>query len=191
MPLESFVQGARGSAGGKKKILGVLYKAGEYAKNPDFLACAENGLGLKDWLKEQGHEYIVTDDKDGDNSGDSRICLNIFATSTGILCIFGIHAFELLLHPSVGLGTPACDCCAHCEVRFEPLEFHALTFLANALSLWRCVCSCIALAEAGKLLMLGKCETRRSKAKSSAQFDMRLHRLSEGKVGGNFLVIVG
>jgi len=61
-------EGARGSAGGKKKILGVLYKAGEYAKNPDFLACAENGLGLKDWLKEQGHEYIVTDNKDGDNS---------------------------------------------------------------------------------------------------------------------------
>jgi hypothetical protein len=78
MPLEFSVQGARGSAGGKKKILAVLYKAGEYAKNPDFLACAENGLGLKEWLKEQGHEYIVTDDKDGDNSGDSRVCLNSF-----------------------------------------------------------------------------------------------------------------
>lgn len=55
---------------GKQKILAVLYKAGEYAKNKQFLACAENGLGLRDWLEKLGHEYIVTDDKDGPDSGE-------------------------------------------------------------------------------------------------------------------------
>ncbi|GAQ83364.1 formate dehydrogenase [Klebsormidium nitens] len=53
---------------GKHKILAVLYKAGEYADNKKFLACAENGLGVKEWLKEQGHEFIVTDDKEGPDS---------------------------------------------------------------------------------------------------------------------------
>lgn len=55
---------------GKHKILAVLYKAGEYADNEKFLACTENGLGLKEWLKEQGHEFMVTDDKEGPDSGE-------------------------------------------------------------------------------------------------------------------------
>ncbi|CAM6098520.1 unnamed protein product [Calypogeia fissa] len=50
------------------KIVGVLYKAGEYAKNPRFLGCAENALGLRDWLEGLGHKFIVTDDKDGPDS---------------------------------------------------------------------------------------------------------------------------
>ncbi len=28
----------------------------------------ENALGLRDWLESNGHEYVVTSDKDGDNS---------------------------------------------------------------------------------------------------------------------------
>uniref|UniRef100_A0A5B7ANN6 Formate dehydrogenase, mitochondrial n=1 Tax=Davidia involucrata TaxID=16924 RepID=A0A5B7ANN6_DAVIN len=53
---------------GGKKIVGVFYKANEYASmNPNFLGCAENALGIRDWLESQGHQYIVTDDKEGPN----------------------------------------------------------------------------------------------------------------------------
>ncbi|KAF5185994.1 Glyoxylate/hydroxypyruvate reductase B [Thalictrum thalictroides] len=52
-----------------KKIVGVFYKANEYASmNPNFVGCAEGALGIREWLESQGHQYIVTDDKDGPNS---------------------------------------------------------------------------------------------------------------------------
>ncbi|KAL3692895.1 hypothetical protein R1sor_006546 [Riccia sorocarpa] len=55
--------------GKKYKIVGVLYKGREYAQNnPNFLGCVENALGIREWLEGLGHEYIVTDDKDGPNS---------------------------------------------------------------------------------------------------------------------------
>ncbi|EYU44741.1 hypothetical protein ABFS82_08G012300 [Erythranthe guttata] len=54
---------------GSKKIVGVFYNANEYASmNPNFLGCVENALGIRDWLETQGHEYIVTADKDGPHS---------------------------------------------------------------------------------------------------------------------------
>ncbi|KAI0642499.1 NAD-dependent formate dehydrogenase [Trametes meyenii] len=56
-----------GSAG--LKILAVLYKGGEAAKQePRLLGTVENQLGIREWLESQGHEYIVTDDKEGPNS---------------------------------------------------------------------------------------------------------------------------
>lgn len=57
------------ASGGGKKIVGVFYKAGEYAKlNPNFVGCVERALGIRDWLESQGHQYIVTDDKEGPHS---------------------------------------------------------------------------------------------------------------------------
>jgi formate dehydrogenase len=56
------------SADGPKKILGVFFAAHEYAKNPEFLGCAENALGIREWLESKGHKYVVTSDKDGPNS---------------------------------------------------------------------------------------------------------------------------
>lgn len=51
---------------GSKKIVGVFYNGNEYAtKNPDFVGCVENGLGIHDWLESEGHQYIVTADKEG------------------------------------------------------------------------------------------------------------------------------
>lgn len=38
-------------------------------KNPRYLNCVENGLGLREWLKSLGHTYIANADKDGPNSG--------------------------------------------------------------------------------------------------------------------------
>lgn len=50
--------------------MGVFYKANEYAAlNPNFVGCVEGALGIRDWLESQGHQYIVTDDKEGPNSG--------------------------------------------------------------------------------------------------------------------------
>ncbi|KAL0377433.1 UNVERIFIED_CONTAM: Formate dehydrogenase, mitochondrial [Sesamum radiatum] len=49
-----------------KKIVGVFYKANEYASmNPDFVGCVENALGIREWLESNGHQYIVTSDKEG------------------------------------------------------------------------------------------------------------------------------
>ncbi|KAH6792123.1 formate dehydrogenase [Perilla frutescens var. hirtella] len=51
---------------GSKKIVGVFYTANEYASmNPNFVGCVENALGIREWLESQGHQYIVTPDKDG------------------------------------------------------------------------------------------------------------------------------
>ncbi|KAL9255334.1 Formate dehydrogenase, mitochondrial-like protein [Drosera capensis] len=51
---------------GSKKIVGVFYKANEYAeKNPNFVGSVERALGIREWLESKGHQYIVTDDKEG------------------------------------------------------------------------------------------------------------------------------
>lgn len=56
---------------GSKKIVGVFYKAHEYAAmNPNFLGCIENALGIHKWLESKGHQYIVTDDKEGPHCGN-------------------------------------------------------------------------------------------------------------------------
>ncbi|KAJ8750042.1 hypothetical protein K2173_013957 [Erythroxylum novogranatense] len=57
------------ASAGSKKIVGVFYKANEYASmNPNFVGCVEGALGIRDWLESLGHQYIVTDDKEGSNS---------------------------------------------------------------------------------------------------------------------------
>ncbi|KAI4350703.1 hypothetical protein L6164_005133 [Bauhinia variegata] len=57
------------ASGGSKKIVGVFYKANEYASsNPNFVGCVEGALGIREWLESQGHQYIVTDDKEGPDS---------------------------------------------------------------------------------------------------------------------------
>jgi formate dehydrogenase len=48
----------------------VFYKGNENAaSNPNFVGCVEGALGIREWLESQGHEYIVTDDKEGPDSG--------------------------------------------------------------------------------------------------------------------------
>ncbi|XBH79710.1 hypothetical protein VPH35_105617 [Triticum aestivum] len=66
--LESSLTRSLHASPGSKKIVGVFYKGGEYAgQNPNFVGCVENALGIRSWLESQGHQYIVTDDKDGPN----------------------------------------------------------------------------------------------------------------------------
>lgn len=51
------------------KILAVLYDGGKAAsEEPRLLGTTENVLGLRDWAKENGHELIVTSDKEGEGS---------------------------------------------------------------------------------------------------------------------------
>jgi formate dehydrogenase len=51
------------------KVLAVLYKGGKWAKEePRLLGTIENQLGLREWLESQGHTFVVTDDKEGENS---------------------------------------------------------------------------------------------------------------------------
>ncbi|KAI0328629.1 NAD-dependent formate dehydrogenase [Cubamyces sp. BRFM 1775] len=48
------------------KILAVLYRGGEAAQQePRLLGTIENQLGIRPWLESLGHEFIVTDDKEG------------------------------------------------------------------------------------------------------------------------------
>ena len=48
------------------KIIAVLYPAGEKTakENPGLLGCAENALGLREFLEGKGHDYVVMSDKE-------------------------------------------------------------------------------------------------------------------------------
>jgi len=51
------------------KVLAVLYKGGKWAnEEPRLLGTIENQLGIREWLESQGHTFVVTDDKEGENS---------------------------------------------------------------------------------------------------------------------------
>lgn len=51
------------------KVLAILYRGGDAAKQePRLLGAVENELGLRQWLESQGHEYIVSDSKEGPQS---------------------------------------------------------------------------------------------------------------------------
>lgn len=51
------------------KILAVLYSGGQAAREePKLLGTIENKLGIEQWCKDNGHELIVTDDKEGSGS---------------------------------------------------------------------------------------------------------------------------
>ncbi len=49
------------------KIVAILYPGGKTAmNNPDLLGCAENALGLRDFLERNGHELVVLTDKESE-----------------------------------------------------------------------------------------------------------------------------
>jgi len=55
------------------KVLAVLYDGGEHARQvPGLLGTTENKLGIQEWLESQGHQYVVTSDKEGENSTFDR-----------------------------------------------------------------------------------------------------------------------
>ena len=50
-------------------VIAVLPGGGEAAKNPKYVCCVENALGLGDFCKQRGWELVVTADKEGRDSG--------------------------------------------------------------------------------------------------------------------------
>jgi len=48
------------------KIVAVLYPGGPSAKVPELLGCAENALGLREFLQKRGHELVVITDKEAE-----------------------------------------------------------------------------------------------------------------------------
>jgi formate dehydrogenase len=46
------------------KIVAVLYPGGPSAGNPELLGCAENALGLRPFLEQNGHELVVLTNKE-------------------------------------------------------------------------------------------------------------------------------
>jgi formate dehydrogenase len=46
------------------KVVAVLYPGGSAADDPEVLGCAENALGLKELLEEQGHELVSTTERE-------------------------------------------------------------------------------------------------------------------------------
>jgi len=57
------------SAARSSKVLAILYKGGDAAKQePRLLGTVENQLGIRSWLESQGHEFVGSDDKEGPNS---------------------------------------------------------------------------------------------------------------------------
>lgn len=49
--------------------MAVLPEGGGAAKNPAYVCCKENALGLPEFCKQRGWELFVTADKDGKDSG--------------------------------------------------------------------------------------------------------------------------
>jgi formate dehydrogenase len=51
------------------KVLAILYRGHQAAtEEPRLLGTVENQLGISEWLKSQGHELVVSDDKEGPES---------------------------------------------------------------------------------------------------------------------------
>jgi formate dehydrogenase len=48
------------------KVVAVLYPGGFAADNPEVLGCAENALGLRESLEEEGHELVSTTEREGE-----------------------------------------------------------------------------------------------------------------------------
>jgi formate dehydrogenase len=48
------------------KVVAVLYPGGSAADNPEVLGCAENALGLREPLEEEGHELASTTEREGE-----------------------------------------------------------------------------------------------------------------------------
>jgi len=57
------------SSAARAKVVCVLYEGGEAGKkNKRILGCVQNELGLRKFLEDRGHKYVVTSSKDGANS---------------------------------------------------------------------------------------------------------------------------
>jgi len=111
------------------KILAILYKGGDAAKEESrLLGTVENQLGLREWLESQGHEYIVSDDKEGPNSAFQK-----HITDAEVLITTPFHpgyltrdliekAKNLKICITAGVGSDHVDLNAAVEKKIQVLE---------------------------------------------------------------------
>jgi len=80
----------------RPQILAILYDGGKHAEEqPKLLGTTENALGLKDWAKEKGFEFIVTSDKEGPNSEFQKHIVDADILITYVQRPLDLFRFEL------------------------------------------------------------------------------------------------
>lgn len=111
------------------KVLAVLYKGGEHAKQvPGLLGTVENELGLRKWLEEQGHTLVTTADKEGTNSEFDRELVDAEVIITtpfhpGYLTKERLEkAKKLKLAVTAGVGSDHVDLDVACEHNVDVVE---------------------------------------------------------------------
>jgi formate dehydrogenase len=111
------------------KIIAILYDGGEAAKEePRLLGTVENHLGIKEWLKSLGHEYIVSSSKEGPDSDFEKhiVDAEILITTPfhpGYLTRELIDkAKNLKLCVTAGVGSDHIDLNAAVDKRIQVLE---------------------------------------------------------------------
>ncbi|KAI0663549.1 NAD-dependent formate dehydrogenase [Cubamyces menziesii] len=111
------------------KILAVLYKGGEAAQQePRLLGTIENQLGIRPWLESLGHEFIVTDDKEGSESVfqknivDAEVLITTPFHPAYVTKDIIDQAKNLKLCITAGVGSDHVDLNAAVEKRIQVLE---------------------------------------------------------------------
>ncbi|TFY62361.1 hypothetical protein EVJ58_g3902, partial [Rhodofomes roseus] len=111
------------------KILAIFYSGGEAAKQePRLLGTTENQLGIRGWLESQGHEYIVSESKEGPNSDLAKHIVDAEVVITtpfhpGYLTRDLLNtAKNLKLCLTAGVGSDHVDLIAASEKNIDVLE---------------------------------------------------------------------
>lgn len=111
------------------KVLVALYEGGDAGKkNPNILGCVENELGLRKFLEGNGHELVVTSDKDGPNSvfeknlHDAEVVISQPFWPAYITRERIAKAPKLKLCITAGVGSDHVDLEAACERKISVVE---------------------------------------------------------------------
>jgi len=111
------------------KVLVALYEGGDAGKkNPNILGCVQNELGLRKFLEGQGHELVVTSDKDGANSvfeknlHDAEVVISQPFWPAYITRERIAKAPKLKLCITAGVGSDHVDLEAACERKITVVE---------------------------------------------------------------------
>ncbi|KAG2747400.1 Formate/glycerate dehydrogenase catalytic domain-like protein [Suillus brevipes Sb2] len=121
------------------KILAILYKGGNAATSePRLLGTVENQLGIRKWLESQGHEYIVSDSKEGADSDfqkhlvDAEILITTPFHPGYLTADLIAKAKNLKLCVTAGVGSDHIDLNAAVKAGIQVLEVSGSTVVSVA-----------------------------------------------------------